>query len=940
VLAVLALAEGATVSTAELIDAVWPDEPPPRAREALQSHISRVRTHLAGAADRLQGRDGGYHLALEAGELDVAVARAGLADARRLADDEPAAAVARLASVRALWRGRPLAEHRDVPIVAARTVVLDELRSEVDALLVRCALAAGDTETAVGVAAAAAADDPLSEPATAMHLRALAAAGRPADALRVGDELRRRLRAAGLEPTPGLGALERTIASGAVDPPHPGAGTGWLDPPRRFPAASSVPVLVTALVGRQSEVAAVRRLLAVERLVSVVGPGGVGKTRLVADVVRRHDGDAHYVALAPVTDPAAVPHALAAALGLEAVRGDVLAACIRLLAAGPRLLVLDNCEHVLARVSDAVTALLHACPELTVLTTSRQRLGLPAECTFRLGPLAVPEAAAVRPEESPAVAVFLARARRARPGVAPSAGELALVGDIVRELDGMPLAIELAAGRLSSLTVGDLHERLDRSLDLLQAGSSSADARHRTLRATLDWSYGLLPADRQCLLRHLSVFADGVDLSTAEQVATAIGVDGDPAAVLAELVDSSMLDAVLAGDDGGPPRYRMLETVRSFGIDRLGAAGELVAAEDRLLHWAVELTAWVDEMLHTTAEAAVDAKLRRELANLRAAWTLAMRRGAIDAAAAMIVALDDAAQWRELPEVWHWAQQLARHPALDGHPRAAAVLATASDCAWLQGDLPRAAALAEAAVARSTDDDGWWRAELAIGIVHLSRGEFTLAAERALAAASLAPRPQHARLVAALATAYGGDLAGAAAINEASAPSGGPTMQAEHAYTLAEIASIAGCHADAEGHYRRAIDLAVPVGSSFVVGIASVGLLSVLQATGRHADALRGYREVLTYWAQAGNWIQVWTTLRNLSDLLDDRGDADTARFLRAAADHAPDAPAVGDSVWMHASTAEAGGAPQPDAEIVGRAAAASRHEVLDVAQQAIARHL
>jgi predicted ATPase len=407
-------------------------------------------------------------------------------------------------------------------------------------------------------------------------------------------------------------------------------------------------------------VGAVRRLLRTERLVTIAGSGGVGKTSLAADLARRHDDDTHWVALSPLNDPDDLPRALAAALGLQSARGDVLDACAHLLAAGPRLLVLDNCEHVLDRVRDVVSRLMHACPTITLLTTTRERLGLAEECTFRLTPLAVPEPASPRPELAPALALFSDRARRSRPGFELTGDDLDAAVAIVRRLEGVPLAIELAASRLSSLGVEALHDRLDRALDLLESGRSSAEARHQTLRATLAWSYDLLPTDRQRLLRHLAVFPDGVDLLTGERLAAEVVVEGDPAAALGHLVDASMLGADLDGE----PRYRMLETLRAFGLEQLEANGELEAAELRFLDWAEELCEWVDTTLRTPDEPHADARLRRELANLRAAWALALQRDALDTAIAIVVALDDAAQWRELPEVWSWAQVLVHHPDL------------------------------------------------------------------------------------------------------------------------------------------------------------------------------------------------------------------------------------------------------------------------------------
>ena len=282
-----------------------------------------------------------------------------------------------------------------------------------------------------------------------------------------------------------------------------------------------------------------QRLLATERLVTIVGVGGVGKTRLAFDVARRAE-TATVLLLASVSDPEGVPHALAAALGLREVRGNVLAACAAFVDTRPHLLVVDNCEHLLGAAADVVAALLNRCAGLTVLATSREPLGSPVECAFRLAPLPLPRPGSLheldphRLAAVPSVAVFLERAARVRPGFAPGPDEVRLIGDLVRRLDGIPLAIELAAGRLSTFSLADLAERLDRALDLLGSGRAASEARHRTLRSTLEWSYQLLDPPARLLFRHLSMFADGVDLTTTEAIAADLGLTDDPGGTLTQ----------------------------------------------------------------------------------------------------------------------------------------------------------------------------------------------------------------------------------------------------------------------------------------------------------------------------------------------------------------------------------------------------------------------
>jgi predicted ATPase len=913
VLALLALAEGRVVAVDRLVDALWPAEVPESGRQALHTHVSRLRAHLGPAAGRVLTQESGYRLELGPDELDVAQARTLLATARGLAQQDPRRALALLREAHALWRGPVLADLTDVAPVAAAVEGCAQLRRELTDALIASAITAGEPEGIVGLAGAALAEDPLREPAVMLLMRALAATGHGPNALRVGRDYRHRLAdETGLDPSPGLGALERDIAGGAVGPV------------RARPGVSARPA--ARLVGREKQIAALHRLLATERLVTLVGAGGVGKTRVALEVA--HSAGSATVLLAPVTDPAGVPHALAAALDLSVVQGDVLAACLAVLGERTGLLVVDNCEHLLDAARDTVGLVLAACPRLSVLATSREPLGLATEYGFRLAPLPLPDAGARDGDLSqvPSVAVFLDRAGRVRPGPPPTPADLRLVADIVRRLDGMPLAIELAAGRLSTFSLADLHARLDRALDLLGGGRPSGDARHRTLRATVEWSYQLLTEDERRLFRHLSVFVDGVTLDAAERLGADLGLRSDPGTVLSRLVDASMIEAEFVSGT----RYRMLETLRAFGLDRLAAAGEEDDAAGRMLGWAVGLARRIEIDMSTEREPEADATLRRELANLRAAWRLARRRGALDDAAAIVVGLFDAVAYRDLVEIRGWAEELAADfltdPALATHPDAARVLGTAAEAAYHRGDNARAEQLARAGLERATDDLGRWMCLSPLSVAALARGAHAEAVELSLAAARSRSRENVG--VAALAMAYAGDLDRARTLHDQGlAGAVGPSMLAWGAYVAGEIESAAGRCEPAERHYRTAIDLARRSGATFLVGVATVGLLAVLADAGRIDDALRGYREVVDYFAGTGNWPHLWTTLRNLADLLRRIGDSGPATVLDAAADRAPDAPAV----------PRPGDAPEPtrvDVPVPGRAT--SRR----AARQAIDRNL
>jgi predicted ATPase/DNA-binding SARP family transcriptional activator len=924
VLALLAMAAPEPVGADRLVDAIWPGDPPASGRAALQSHVSRLRRHLGRAADRLRTAGAGYRLHLEPGELDAGRA-AELLRAARAAGPGTAEAAHALRAARALWRGPALEEFTEVAPLAVAARSLTETWLAASDLAVEDALARGDSATAVAVATETVTAEPLREAGALLLVRSLAAGDRPADALRAARDHRRLLAAeTGLDPGPALAALEQEVAAGSRT-----AGPALRVRPPPLPAP------VGGLLGRDAELAGVVRLLGAERLVTLVGPGGVGKTQLAREVAHRaSSGRPVTVApLAPVTDGAAVADALARTLGLQSGGGDPLDRCIAHLRSGRQLLVLDNCEHLLDAARAAVLDLLASCPDLTILATSRVRLGVPAEQTCRLAPLAMP-APGHRDgvADVPAVALFLDRARRTDPGLRLDAGDLQLVARIVRRLDGMPLAIELAAGRLSSLGLRDLDARLDRALDLLGGPHGAGEDRHRSLRAAVAWSYDLLPAAQRCLFRNLAVLPDGFDLQTAEQVARDLAPATDPAAdpatALAGLVDASMVVATL----DGTPRYRMLDTLRAFGLDRLRAQGELATATGRLLRWAVGLVREVEATADTADEPLADARLRAELANLRTAWRTARSRGDLDTAAAVVVHLHQAISWRDLTEVWGWGLELADDPDLAGHPAEPAVLAMASEAAWYcGGDLDRAGELARRAIARDGAGGGAARAQClcALSFVALFRGRHARARELALAAS----REQVswrgcAVLHAALAAAYGGELADARRLIDRAVAGGlPPTARGYGRYVAAEIHGLAGEWAAGEAAYRDAIAIAAGTGATFLDRIASVGLVSVQAAGGGTREALTGYRDLLAYWERTGGWTQQWTTLRNLADLLDDLGDRETARTLRTAAAAAPEAA----TVRAVPEASRSGGVARPGA---GREAA------LEVARRAVDRWL
>lgn len=908
VLVLLAAAAGRTVSVDALVEELWPADDVVDGRQAVQSHVSRLRRDLGPGARCVHSEAGGYRLDVD---LDLSTARELWRRARGDAVD-PDASFALAQTAIGLWRGPVLPDLTEVPAIAALITAVGRLHDDIVGALVERAVALGRADEVVDLAARFAADDPLRESGVIAHMRALAATGAAADALRLARGYRRTLAEnTGLDPSARLDELEREIAVGAIGPA----------PLRR--RAIRMRRSSSRLVGRAAEVASVVERLATERLVTLVGPGGVGKTR-VAQEVMDHLEDAIVVPLAGVTGESAIPHVVAAALQISVERGDVLSACLGVLAERTCVLVIDNCEHLLGPAADLVSEILSACDGVRVLTTSREPLGLPDEFVTRLRPLPVP-GAGDDPAASPAVTVFCERAARVRSGRVCGPDELTLVAEVVRRLDGLPLAIELAAGRLSTMSLDDLAARLDRALDLL-AGSPTSEARHLSVRSTLRWSYELLGVGEQRLLRHLAAFPDGLDLRATEWLARRLDLPGDPAGLVAHLVDASLVERGADGSD----RFTMLGTMSLFGRDQLRRTGEERESRTLVVDWAIDLAHRVDTAWVTTDEATGDAALRAEISNLRAAWLIMRRDDRIGEAAELIVSLFPAIAYRDLVELRSWASELGDDPRTAELEDGATVLSVAAEAAYQDGDLDRAERLLRLATARRGDRRGDRISELVAAQVSLARGDHDAVIARVRGTDAHADDAELLG-VAALATAYTGSLAEARALNRrAYADARSPTMRAWEQYIDGEIAQLAGETDRATEHYLRSIELAQESGATFVVGVATVGRLSALTAAGRVADALRGYREVIRYFARAGNWTQLWVTVANLSTLLGTLGDiGDAARLERSSTI------ALGGSGRPTQSTSWP---PPADSETAGPFL--DRDGMLQVVDDAIDRHL
>jgi predicted ATPase/DNA-binding SARP family transcriptional activator len=547
-LAVLALRAGELVGVDALIDAIWPDRPPDTALNIVHGYVAALRGVLEPDRRRgepatvLQTRSPGYLLALRPDQTDAA-RFASLVDTARRAGD-----------------ARTVGE---LPAVEAERVRLNGLRRHALDLRIDADLALGRHAELVPELQGLVAADPLAEGLRGHLMRALYRSGRQAEALEVFAAGRQVLASElGVEPGPELRALQHAVLT------HDPALT-----PRPSPTHAALPAAVSSFVGRAAEVVEVGELIGGNRLVTLTGPGGIGKTRLALEVGRAAEfpGGVWLVDLVPADRPVAVLAAVAAVLDVRSEPGRPLADAVHGRLRGDRsLLLLDDCDHVVEACADLVTTLLRACPQLHVLVTSREALGVPGETVWP-----VP---AMRPAD--AVDLFAGRAGRA---FRMTADVAQVVAGICARLDGLPLAIELAAARTSVLSVDELAARLDDRLRLLTAGNRGGPARHRTLTEVIDWSYRLLSPAGRALFERLSVFTAGFDLAAAEAAAEAVGeADGDVAVLLGQLVDKSL---VQRGEGvGGRSRYRLLESLRHFARDRLRENGGTARA--RLRHAA------------------------------------------------------------------------------------------------------------------------------------------------------------------------------------------------------------------------------------------------------------------------------------------------------------------------------------------------------------------
>lgn len=605
-LALLAVRAGEVVASDWLLENAWGGEPPHSGSSALRFHISRLRREL-GDDTPIETRPGGYRLAVATDQVDALDIEARVRAARL--ENDRAAAAERYAEVLAMWRGPPFVDAAPCSMLDDEVGRLTQLHLAISEELLQSRLDAGAGRELVADLRRATKQHPLREALWSMLITAQYRAGLQADALRSYEELRMVLAdTLGLDPSTELQELQQRVLQ--QDP-------SLMGETQARSTRGNLPTPATRFFDSDDRSSVARRVLEQHRLVTLIGTGGVGKSRMAIELGwscrDQFTAGVWLIELAPVADTAAVIAVVAAAFSIRPQHGlTPVEAIVDWFRGRDLLLILDNCEHVLDSVRPLLKVVLAQCPTLKVVATSREPLGLAGERVHHVGVLS---------PELDGVALFLDRAAAADSSFVPSHVEREAITDICRRLDGLPLAIELAAARVRSMPPIDVLARLDDRFGLLRRGSPSGADHHETLRATVEWSYQLLTEREQKIFDRLSVFSGGFDLRAANVVCANMIEGIDVFELLANLVDKSMVVAERHPDG---TRYHLLETLRQFGEERLRADGDTAVARERHLRHYVDVAEEADSQLRTADEIIAGATFNREWANLRSAhhWAI------------------------------------------------------------------------------------------------------------------------------------------------------------------------------------------------------------------------------------------------------------------------------------------------------------------------------
>ncbi len=853
----LALEAGNVVSMSALVDALWGDDPPSGATNALQVKVSELRRVIG--SQRIVARRPGYVLDVPPESVDALEADALIARARRFAGSDPAAASTLYDRALALWRGPALSSVSASPFAAAASTRWLEIRLGAIEERARLRLAAGETRPLIGELEVVVAEHGLREPLVEVLMLALAAEGRQVAALAAYRELRVRLVSElGIDPSPRLQMLEHQVL--AQDPAivsiRPSL-EGSVAPERSAPSVTRLPHPVSSFIRRDDDLAAVARLMQTRRLVTITGPGGVGKSRLAIEVAR-HIGQptdgVWFVPLEAVTDAAGVPDALAHGLG--AVGSDPMSAVRDRLRNVDLLVVLDNCEHLADVLSPLIQQLLEDAPGVRCLATSQRTLGIPGEAQWPLAPL--PRAQAIE--------LFVERAR----DVAPRTpfDDVDLIGELCAQLDDLPLAIELAAGRCGVLSVQEVVDRLRDRFALLRDQRVARIPRQQTLEATISWSYDLLFPDAQLALQTIASCSGGVSIAGYESMMRQVTIPGEELLdLVAQLVDRSL---VVTERSGETIRYFELEGVRSFAVGRArddGRAEELAKAQ----------ASWVGALAHGARRGVRGVEQQSWLGDVRA------ERGNIDAALSWMSAhapLDALGVVADLYLAWMMlgdseagaARALRAIAGADGRapsPAIARAEAAAAQLLARSGAPDKAVELALRARSRIGDgveaDDVEINAIVGRVLIHAGRYEEGCELEAAAATRFVELGDDWDEAMAYVSIGWAEYLNGRVDRAERAAsdaleairvsPDGWVTHAAHR--LLGVLAADAGDYPLAQREFHAALEVARTMGSSTDEGQVLARIAVTHLQSGDSSAALGSYREALRTSRQAGDHVTV-----------------------------------------------------------------------------------
>ena len=892
VLVALLIDANRLVPTDQLIDRVWSDELPHRARNSLAGYLSRLRQVIASDDVEIARQHGGYVLTTDPLSIDLHWFRRLTGQARAATD--PLEANALFEKALAIWRG--------VPFASLDTPWLNDVRTALETERLAAALDRNDAGLRVGRhgellphITAMVSDHPLDERLAGQLMLAQFRCGRQADALETYRAMRERLvEELGADPSPALRQVHQQILDG--DPGHhvPSPRVSGTTRPR-----GSVPRRATSFVGREDDITSVAGAVEKGPLVTLTGVGGVGKTRLALEVASRleeqFDDGACFCELAPLDDGSAVSHAVAAALRLQQQQGlGIEATVIEFLRTHTLLLVVDNCEHVLPAAARLVDQIVRHCPHVVVLATSREALGVEGERILSVPPLPVEDA----------TTLFAERARAGRPDFDLDHEPVGAVAEICRRLDGLPLAIELAAARMRAMSSLDVARRLDR-LRLLSGGARDASPRQQSLVATIDWSYRLLTEAEQAFFMRLSVFAGGFDLDAAHGVCGADGdTEDDTLDLLTGLLDKSMVKMRSGADRS---RYFVLETLRAYGRDRLR---ENHIADECASRHAAYYTALAEHAaigMHGPDEGAWVERMLPDFDNLRVAFEHAIAVRDMDTALLLVTSLSEFVHLRIGYESSGWAER-AVELAEPGHPLYSAAVGFAARGAWNKGEFDRARSLASLADGRVPDrgngrvaypgdvlaDLALYEGDAAAALAHYdaemmrARGEgdpirlvWTLFYVAICHAALRAPAD---------------GVAAAEEAVEVSDTTANPTAQSMARYALGLV--LKKSQPDrALSLFDEAAELGASVQNFWWHGIALMEAAATRAVHGEPATAAKGLIDVIDHWDRVGDWSQQWLNLRYVTRFLARVGDEHALTLHRALVDAGKGSPLSNDEV-------------------------------------------